>query len=263
MFLATRKARCIRFQILDDVLRVFAGRDSSGVRGIRLQPGDEVNSLSVLNHVEATVEERAAYLKAANAKRRALQQNDETEEAEETPADETEEDTVIAGDLAPERFEELERQEEILLTVTDAGFGRRSSAYDYRVSGRGGLGIANMTLTNPRRGKTVVATMPVMEGEDIMMVTDVGRLVRTPVAQIRVMARQASGVTLARVGEDEQVAAVFPVMEDEGEDADADILPDGTTPPENGAADGPTANGAPDAPAVPPATPMDPNPEEG
>ncbi|GAJ28282.1 DNA gyrase subunit A [Acidomonas methanolica] len=230
VFLATRKARCVRFQITDDTLRVFAGRDSSGVRGIRLQPGDEVNSLCVLNHVDATVEERAAYLKAANAKRRALQQDEETEEPEEELAEDSEAVATV-GDLAPERFEEMERQEEILLTVTDAGFGRRSSAYDYRVSGRGGLGIANMTLANPRRGKEVVATLPVLEGEDIMMVTDVGRLVRTPVGQIRVMARQASGVTLCRVGDEERVAAVFPVMESEGEEGDDDVAaPDDPTP---------------------------------
>lgn len=249
VFLATQKARCIRFQITADTLRVFAGRDSSGVRGIRLQEGDEVNSLCVLTHVDATVEERAAYLKMANAKRRLLAQSEEGDEAEEVVADDSGEDMEIAGDLTAERFEELERQEEILLTVTDAGFGRRSSAYDYRVSGRGGQGIANMTLTNPKRGREVVATLPVLEGEDVMMVTDVGRLIRTPVAQIRVMARQASGVTLCRVGEEEKVAAIFPVMEEEGEDvegpdvegADVAVVTDAT--PEDIAPEAPTSEG--------------------
>ncbi|AOX20614.1 DNA gyrase subunit A [Kozakia baliensis] len=221
VFLATKKARCIRFQITDDTLRVFAGRDSSGVRGIRLAEGDEVNSLCVLNHVDASVEERAAYLRAANAKRRAEAQaalEENSEDVEETAADDSGEDLNVGGDLTQERFEEMERQEEILLTVTDAGFGRRSSAYDYRVSGRGGLGIANMTLTNPKRGREVVATLPTLDGTDVMMVTDVGRLIRVPVAQVRVMARQASGVTLFRVGDDERVTSVFPVMEAESDD---------------------------------------------
>lgn len=175
VFLATRKARSIRFQITDDTLRVFAGRDSSGVRGIRLATGDEVNSLCILNHVDASVEERSAYLRAANARRRAEAAANAAgaeEEIEEIASDDTDE-AVDAGDLTQERFDELAAQEEILLTVTDAGFGRRSSAYEYRVSGRGGQGIANMTLTNPKRGREVVATLPTIDGTDVMMVTDV------------------------------------------------------------------------------------------
>nr|WP_122050679.1 DNA gyrase subunit A [Asaia bogorensis] len=222
VFLATRKARSIRFQITDDTLRVFAGRDSSGVRGIRLATGDEVNSLCILNHVDASVEERSAYLRAANAKRRAeaaANAAGNEEEIEEIASDDADE-AIDAGDLTQERFDELAAQEEILLTVTDAGFGRRSSAYEYRVSGRGGQGIANMTLTNPKRGREVVATLPTLDGTDVMMVTDVGRLIRVPVSQVRVMARQASGVTLFRVGAEERVTSIFPVAESEGTDAD-------------------------------------------
>jgi len=221
VFLATRKARCIRFQITDDVLRVFAGRDSSGVRGIRLAEGDEVNSLCVLNHVDATVEERSTYLRMANAKRRAENAIEDGEEADtEIAADEDEEGAATDAALSPERFAELEQAEEILLTVSDLGFGRRSSAYDYRVSGRGGLGIANMTFSTPKRGSAVVATQPVLPGTDVMMVTDVGRLIRVPVDQVRVMARQAGGVTLFRVSAGEKVTSVFPVLEEEGDDAD-------------------------------------------
>ncbi len=222
VFLATRKARSIRFQITEDTLRVFAGRDSSGVRGIRLATGDEVNSLCVLTHVDASVEERSAYLRAANAKRRAEAAANAAgteEEIEEIASDDADE-AIDAGDLTQERFDELAAQEEILLTVTDAGFGRRSSAYEYRVSGRGGQGIANMTLTNPKRGREVVATLPTLDGTDVMMVTDVGRLIRVPVSQVRVMARQASGVTLFRVGAEERVTSIFPVAESEGTDAD-------------------------------------------
>ncbi|WP_246091520.1 DNA gyrase subunit A [Swingsia samuiensis] len=231
VFLATKNARCVRFQITDDILRVFAGRGSSGVRGIRLAPGDAVISLCILNHVEATVEERAAYLRMANAKRRAenaalaaQDASDETvNEEENLPSDDEdgEENLEFVGDLTQERFEELEAQEEILLTVTDGGFGRRSSAYDYRVSGRGGKGITNMTFSANRRGKEVIGTLPTLPGTDVMLITDTGRLIRLPVAQIRVMSRQASGVTLFRLNDKETAISVFPVMEDEGEEGDA------------------------------------------
>ncbi|GAA4489380.1 DNA gyrase subunit A [Gluconacetobacter asukensis] len=229
VFLATRNARCIRFQITDDTLRVFAGRDSSGVRGIRLGEGDEVNSLCVLNHVEATVEERASYLRMANARRRAeLAASQGSDEAEDVAADasaDTSDEEALPADsvIDPERFAELELAEEILLIVSNAGFGRRSSAYDYRVTGRGGQGISNMNFTSGKRGNEVVATLPVIGGTDVMLVTDAGRLIRVPVDQIRVMSRQASGVTLFRLDATEHVISVFPVMEDdddEGNDGD-------------------------------------------
>ena len=236
VFLATRKARCIRFQITDDTLRVFAGRDSSGVRGIRLGEGDEVNSLCVLNHVEATVEERASYLRLANARRRAelaaSQGGEDADEAANDAPDASDEEAVPADSVIdPERFAELELAEEILLIVSNAGFGRRSSAYDYRVSGRGGQGISNMTFTSGKRGNEVVATLPVIGGTDVMLVTDAGRLIRVPVDQIRVMSRQASGVTLFRLDATEHVISVFPVMEndDEGDDAaEEDAAPEET-----------------------------------
>ncbi|WP_408736901.1 DNA gyrase subunit A [Acetobacter conturbans] len=219
VFLATRKARCIRFQITDDTLRVFAGRGSTGVRGIRLGEGDKVISLCVLNHVDATVEERALYMRAANAKRRA---ENAVDEADTDDVIQDAEEAVLAEDsaLTPERFGELEMGEEILLTVTDGGFGRRSSAYDYRVSGRGGQGISNMTFSANKRGSEVVATLPVLSGIDVMLVTDAGRLIRVPVDQVRVMSRQASGVTLLRLDGKEAVTSVFPVLEDDSSDGD-------------------------------------------
>lgn len=220
VFLATKNARCIRFQITDDTLRVFAGRGSSGVRGIRLGEGDTVISLCILNHVDASVEERASYLRMANAKRRA--ENAAIGESDDDTVSGDEEAVEIIGDLSQERFEELERQEEILLTVTDGGYGRRSSAYDYRVSGRGGQGITNMTFSANRRGKEVVGTLPTLDGTDVMLVTDTGRLIRLPVSQVRVMARQASGVTLFRLNDSETVICVFPVVEDDGEEGDID-----------------------------------------
>ncbi|MBO1328612.1 DNA gyrase subunit A [Acetobacter suratthaniensis] len=228
VFLATKGARCIRFQITDDTLRVFAGRGSSGVRGIRLASGDRVISLAVLNHVEATVEERSAYLRMANARRRA----ENAAEAGEDAGDEADLAVVVeegedeaaseATTLSAERFAQLEAAEEILLVVSDGGFGRRSSAYDYRVSGRGGQGITNMTFSASKRGTEVAATLPVLAGTDVMLVTDGGRLIRVPVDQVRVMSRQASGVTVLRLNDSERVTSVFPVMDDgddEGEDS--------------------------------------------
>jgi DNA gyrase subunit A len=213
-FLATRKGRCIRFELSDDTVRVFAGRDSSGVRGIRLASGDEVIGLSVLEHVEVSNEERAAYLRLANAKRRSNGNGNGEDEAE--PVADSDE-AVAEVQLDEARFKELEDREEFLLTVTDAGFGKRSSAYEYRVSGRGGQGIANIILT-PRNGTAVAASFPVRQGDDVMLVTDAGRLIRVPADQVRVTGRQAMGVTLFRVDADEHVTSVFPVIEDESDE---------------------------------------------
>lgn len=211
VLLATKKGRCIRFQLSDDQVRVFAGRDSAGVRGIRLAAGDEVISLSVLKHLTASPEERLAYLRYANARRRAGAE-EETDVAAET------EEPVREVALTPERIQEMEAAEELLLTVTDMGFGKRTSSYEYRVTGRGGQGITNITLA-PRNGRTVVGTLPVHDGDDVMMVTDAGRLIRVPASQVRVTGRTAMGVTLFRVNAGEHVTSVFPVVEDDSADS--------------------------------------------
>jgi DNA gyrase subunit A len=211
VFLATKRGRCIRFQITDEHLRVFSGRDSAGVRGIKLSGDDEVMSLSVLRHVEATPDERAAYLKYASAQRR----NGE-DEATETNGDAEEPVADIA--LSEARIKELAEAEEILLTVTDAGFGKRSSAYEYRVTGRGGQGIANITLSAKRNGTAVAASFQVRDGDDVMLVTDGGRLIRVPVDQVRVTGRSVMGVTLFRLDDDERVTSVFPVLEQDAEE---------------------------------------------
>ncbi|OUJ10812.1 DNA gyrase subunit A [Acetobacter okinawensis] len=239
VFLATRKARCIRFQITDDTVRVFAGRGSSGVRGIRLAEGDRVISLAVLNHVEATVEERAAYLRMANAKRRAENAADTEDDADITVVDADEDEGAAGAEaLTPERFAQLQAAEEVLLIVSDGGFGRRSSAYDYRVSGRGGQGITNMTFSANKRGTEVAATLPVLPGTDVMLVTDAGRLIRVPVDQVRIMARQASGVTLLRLNDAERITSVFPVMDD-GEDEAGEAEDAAPQTPDNGAGSAP------------------------
>nr|WP_295742636.1 DNA gyrase subunit A [uncultured Acidocella sp.] len=212
VFLATKLGRCIRFQISDETLRVFSGRDSTGVRGIKLGKDDEVMSLCVLRHVEASVEERAAYLKQRNAA--ADEEGAVPEESDEAVAE-------IA--ISEEKIKELGEAEEILLTVTDSGFGKRSSAYEYRVTGRGGQGVANITLNAKRNGTAVSASFAVRPGDDVMLVTDGGRLIRVPADQVRLTGRTAMGVTLFRLDEDERVTSVFPVLEDEQAEPEENI----------------------------------------
>ncbi|MGI3776583.1 MAG: DNA gyrase subunit A [Janthinobacterium lividum] len=234
VMLSTRLGRCMRFQLTDDSVRVFAGRDSSGVRGIRLAKGDEVNSLSVLTHVDASVAERAAFLRAAALRRRSGGLEEEAAEVaaeaepgtavarevaaaietEEAPAETGADEAAVDPDLtlSPAQMRDMEEREEVLLTVTNGGFGKRSSAYDYRVTGRGGQGITNILLS-ARTGTEVVATLPVRRGDDVMLVTDAGRLIRVPADQVRITARQTMGVTLFRCDKGEHVTSVFPVLE--------------------------------------------------
>ncbi|MCO6414658.1 DNA gyrase subunit A [Siccirubricoccus sp. KC 17139] len=216
VLLATRNGRAIRFQAAEDVLRVFAGRDSSGVRGIRLGKDDAVIALSVLRHVEATPAEREAAIRAAAQRRRANGNGVEEAEAGPAPAEEGEEGAVPEITLSPERARELEEAEEIILTITDGGFGKRSLAFDYRITGRGGQGLENM-LFSRRTGKEVVATFPVRPGDDVMLVTDTGRLIRLPADQVRLTRRRSLGVMLLRLNEGERVISCFPVVDDQGE----------------------------------------------
>ena len=229
VLLATRKGRVMRFTAAAEQLRVFAGRDSSGVRGIRLAPKDRVIALAMLRHVEASVAERATYLRGAAQRRRAAGEDVEAngsglaEEGEEANAE-------VA--MTPERTAELEAAEELLFAVTDGGFGKRSSAYEYRVTGRGGQGITGIEL-RPRNGREVVATFPVRPGDDVMLVTDSGRLIRLPADQVRITGRQAMGVTLLRLDNGERVTSCFPVLDGGGENgqegaaSDAGVAADG------------------------------------
>ena len=227
VLLATRLGRCIRFRIEEDTLRVFAGRDSSGVRGIKLGKGDEVIGLSILRHVDADNEERVAYLKQSAARRRAA-----GEDAEAPTVDP--EEAVAEVALSAERVAEMEAAEEILLTVTEGGFGKRSSAYEYRVTGRGGQGITNIALAR-RNGGVVAATFAVRPGDGVMLVTDGGRLIRVPSDQVRVTGRQTMGVTLFRLDERERVTSVFPILEDDVPEAE---IPDGDAAIDDGPIDG-------------------------
>ncbi|BBF82429.1 DNA gyrase subunit A [Asticcacaulis excentricus] len=210
VLLSTASGRSIRFAV--DEVRVFKGRDSTGVRGVRLGEDDTVISMAILRRVEATPAERAAYLKHAASLRAAV-----TGEGEDTPAaveDEAEEGAEDAS-LSVERIAELGAAEEFILTIADTGFGKRTSSYDYRRTGRGGQGIVAIDLS--KRGGKLVASFPVEDTDQLLLVTDGGQLIRTPVSQIRVAGRNTQGVTIFRTS-GEKVVSVERLAETAEED---------------------------------------------
>ncbi|HEX3756730.1 MAG TPA: DNA gyrase C-terminal beta-propeller domain-containing protein, partial [Rhizomicrobium sp.] len=200
VLLTTRSGKAIRFPLTD--VRVFKGRDSTGVRGIRLGSNDEVVSLSLIYHSDATTAEGRAYLKQANAARRAASGE------EESPAEETEEveDNIEEATLTSERYAALGAREQFVLTLSQTGFGKRSSSYEYRITGRGGSGIVAMGMG--KKNSAVIASFPVEESDDLMLISDRGQTIRVPVAGISVQGRGAQGVTVFRVDEGERVVSV-------------------------------------------------------
>jgi DNA gyrase subunit A len=214
VLLTTARGQCIRF-LLKDTVRLFRGRESDGVRGIKLDKGDKIISMAILTHVDAEAPERAAYLKQATMLRRA-----QGEEVGDVGADvAAEEGGAGAAELTPERFAELGAKEQFVLTVSEKGYGKRSSSYEYRTSGRGGKGIVAMVV-NERNGP-LVASFPVAESDQIMLVTDGGQLIRCPVNDVRIAGRNTQGVTIFNTDKDERVVSVEHIP-DEGDD-DADI----------------------------------------
>ncbi len=211
IMLATRQGKCIRFPVTD--VRVFVGRNSTGVRGIKLAAGDEVISMTMLKHIKAPIEERDEYLKVAGAMKRIDAESGETSCI-------TADQTGLLNLLSLDKFEEMQKMEEFILTVTVTGYGKRSSSYEYRVTGRGGSGIANMEMSP--RNKEVVSSFPITEDKDIMMVTDGGKLIRMPVNDIRIAGRKTQGVILFRTAENENVVSVTKLDADEGADAEID-----------------------------------------
>ncbi len=205
VLLTTALGQCIRFSV--DEVRVFKGRDSTGVRGINLAPKDRVISLTILRHVDATAEERAAYLKM----RRAM-----AGEAEEGAADA--EETVAEAAISPERYAQMGAAEQFVLTISENGYGKRTSSFEYRITGRGGKGIVAMAV-NDRNGN-LVASFPVEESDQIMLVSDGGQLIRCPVNGIRVAGRGTQGVIVMDAREGERVVSVERVSESEGGDED-------------------------------------------
>ena len=196
VLLTTAAGQCIRFPV-DDV-RVFKGRDSMGVRGVAVAEGDSVISLAILRQFDAPSDERAAYLKM----RRAMA----GEAVERTAPKPTRARRVRSAALAPERYAEMSAAEQFVLTISENGYGKRTSSFEYRVTGRGGKGIVAMTV-NARNGK-LVASFPVEHGDEVMLVTDGGQLIRCPVEGIRIAGRATQGVIVFDTADDEQVVSV-------------------------------------------------------
>ena len=204
----TAAGQCIRFPVSD--VRVFKGRDSTGVRGIALGKGDEVISMAILRHFEASADERGAYLKMSRAVR--------GEGEADVPAADDEEAGANSGELDQERYAAMGAAEQFILTASENGYGKRTSSFEYRVTGRGGKGIVAMAV-NERNGP-LVASFPVEDGDEIMLVTDGGQVIRMPVHDIRIIGRGTQGVTLFDVGEGEKVVSVERLSEGEGEGED-------------------------------------------
>ena len=209
VLLTTALGQAIRFRV-DDV-RLFKGRDSMGVRGIQLGEGDTVISMAVINHSDASAEERAAYLKMSRAMRG---------EADDGSADEGEAD-AMAGELGQERYAQMGATEQFILTISENGYGKRTSSHEYRITGRGGKGIVAMAV-NKRNG-SLVASFPVEDEDQIMLISDGGQTIRLPVSgdkPIRIVSRASQGVIVFDTAEDEKVVSVERISEPEDEDGD-------------------------------------------
>ena len=215
VLLTTAGGQCIRFPVPD--VRVFTGRTSMGVRGVALDGDNKVISLSILRHADATADERAAYLKRASAVRRGTGAEvegaapPEAEEAQELGENGTADTANI--ELGEQRYVELSAAEQFVLTLSERGFGKRTSSFEYRTTGRGGKGIVAMALT-AKTGK-IVGSFPVEESDQIMLVTDAGKLIRTTVAGIRIAGRSTQGVIVLNTAEDERVVSVERLSEEE------------------------------------------------
>ena len=200
--LSSRKGKAIRFSV--EELRVFKSRASTGIRGIKLMEKDEVMSISIVRHVEATPDERIAYLRKASKLR-----NQVEEEGVETDEEEIVSTNIV---LTQERFDELARMEDFLLAVTSKGFGKRTSSYEYRVTGRGGSGIWNMKLG--KRNGDIVGSFNVHDADEVMLVTNGGQIIRMPVGDVRFVGRQTQGVTLFRIEDGEEVVSAAIIRDD-------------------------------------------------
>jgi DNA gyrase subunit A len=214
VLLTTRKGKCIRFAVTD--IRVFKGRESTGVRGVKLTEGDEVVSLSLLAHGDASAAEARAYLRQASAARKAQGESlgDDAELSAEDAAEEAEEGTEEAV-LSPERYAALGAREQFVLAASEQGFGKRTSSYEYRVTGRGGSGIVAMAMG--AKNSAIVAAFAVEDSDHLMLITNQGQTIRVPVAGISIQRRSAQGVTLFRLDEGERVVSVERIADSSGE----------------------------------------------
>jgi DNA gyrase subunit A len=221
VLLTTKLGRAIRFPVSD--VRIFKGRDSVGVRGIGLDPKDCVISMAILRHTDATAAERLAYARMASAARRAAAQaENEAEIVLESVSDEDYESAEEAAvmTLSEQRQAEMAEAEQFILTISENGFGKRSSAYEFRITRRGGKGISAMAMT-PRNGP-LISSFPINHDDHIMLVTDNGQLIRCPVNGIRVTGRTTQGVTVFNTAATEKVVCAERITEDEAEESDVD-----------------------------------------
>ncbi|WP_245581920.1 DNA gyrase subunit A [Phyllobacterium phragmitis] len=240
VLLTAAGGQCIRFPVTD--VRVFAGRNSIGVRGINLAEGDRIISMAILRHVDAAPAERAGYLKRSIAERRAQ------------GAEDAEDITVVGeeingeAELSEERYAELRDREQTVLTVSEYGYGKRSSSYEFRISGRGGKGIrATDTSKTDEIGK-LIALFPVEPKDQILLVSDGGQLIRVPVGGIRIAGRSTKGVTIFNTADGERVVSVERISESENEEAagESDALEEnGEIPDSTSASDVPASDGTP------------------
>ena len=211
VLLTTRGGKCIRFAVTD--IRVFKGRESTGVRGIKLVSGDEIVSLALLAHSDATPAEARAYLRQAAAMRKA-QGETVGEEQDAVSDDETEESTEEAV-ISSDRYGELGGREQFVLAISEQGFGKRTSSYEFRVTGRGGSGIVAMTMG--AKNTAVVGAFPVDDSDDLMLITNQGQTIRVPMGKISIQRRSAQGVTVFRLDDGERVVSIERIADSSGD----------------------------------------------
>ncbi|WP_144222936.1 DNA gyrase subunit A [Mesorhizobium amorphae] len=226
VLLTANTGQCIRFPVND--VRVFAGRSSQGVRGINMGDGDSAISMAIIEHVDADPAERAAYLKRSVAERRLAGAGEEEEVAL------TNEDVSEEAQLSDERYEFLRQHEQFVLTVTEYGYGKRSSSYDFRLTSRGGKGIRATDVSKVGEIGPLVAAFPIGNDDQIMLVSDGGQVIRVPVHDIRFASRATKGVTIFNTAEGEKVVSVERISEPQGEDepGDEDVAEAGDSPAE-------------------------------
>lgn len=218
VLLTSSGGQTIRFPVAD--VRVFTGRNSIGVRGIRLAKGDSLISMSILHHFEADPAERIAYLKQSSAIRRASLGDDAG--GEDDVSNDDEED-VAEGNIDPQRYATMGAAEQFILTLTEFGYGKRSSSFDFRVSGRGGKGIKATDQSKTADIGKLIGAFPVEDSDQIMLVSDGGQLIRVPVDGIRFASRASKGVTVFKTAKGEKVVSVERISEvDDQDDDDTD-----------------------------------------
>ena len=217
--LVSALGQCIRFPVTD--VRVFKGRDSTGVRGISLADGDQLISMTIIRHFEASPADRAAFQKQWVAEQKAA--GIDEAEVEDVVAEEAEEgETGGIEALSPERYAEMLLAQQFVLTVNEQGYGKRSSSYDFRISGRGGKGIKATDQSKLDEIGKLIAAFPVEEADQIMLVSDGGQLIRVPVAQIRLVSRASKGVRIFNTAEGEKVVSVEHISDIGEEETEGD-----------------------------------------